>query len=329
VLRAPPKLQFKPDELYSVPTRDGSSIALGRYHPRGETRFSHPVILGHSLATNRFNLDFDETYSLARFLARRGFETWVLELRGHGLAGSAVGSSFDCEAMFDVEAALKTVVSTGPKKVCWVGHSRGGLLAYAHLARFPSAPIAAIAAIASPVAFSLAPLAQTLVQLVSPMLQLPVWPLAFGARLAAPFGLPPKPVGPFLLNKSNVERRVIHQSLRDVVCDVPGGVGRQFARWVGTGAFDGEDGFDYRNNMQHLTVPILTLTGAADALVPLDAARVAHLTSGPVESRVLGLEHGFSADYGHGDLVLGRRAPTEVFPLIFDFFLRHTKAPDG
>ena len=61
-VRLPPPLVFAPDQLFRVGTDDGSAIALGRYHPRGEARFVEPVILGHSLGTNRFNLDFDERY---------------------------------------------------------------------------------------------------------------------------------------------------------------------------------------------------------------------------------------------------------------------------
>src|SRR5689334_4166748 len=81
------RLQFQPDELYRSPTDDGSAIALGRYLPRERRRFQQPVVLCHGLGANRFALDFDERHSLARYLARRGFETWVLELRGRGLAG--------------------------------------------------------------------------------------------------------------------------------------------------------------------------------------------------------------------------------------------------
>ena len=84
-------LPFKPDELYRVPTDDGAAIALGRYHAREARRYAEPVILCHGLGANRFHMDFDEHYSLARYLARAGFETWVLELRGRGLAGAVRG----------------------------------------------------------------------------------------------------------------------------------------------------------------------------------------------------------------------------------------------
>lgn len=315
-LRSVPALRFEPDQLYRVPTADGSAIALGRYHPRGPRRFAQPVILGHSLATNRFNLDFDERYSVARFLARRGFEAWVLEVRGHGLGGSAVGATFDTEAEHDVAAALQAVTSTGSDGVLWVGHSRGGLLAYAHLARNPSAPIHAIVTLGTPLTFAEQPGVQRFVGALGPTLKLPVFPLQLGAK-AWPLGLPPDPIGKYLLRGANVDPVVVRQALTYVVADIAGGVGRQFARWVRTGAFDGEDGFDYRAGMKAIAAPVLAIAGAKDFLVPASTShRVQQLVSGPVET--------FSAhDYGHGDLVLGRHAPEDIFPRIAEFLERH------
>lgn len=322
-LRPVPALRFEPDQLYRVPTADGSAIALGRYHPRGPRRFAEAVILGHSLATNRFNLDFDERYSVARILARRGFETWVLEVRGHGLGGSAHGATFDTEAEHDVAAALGAVTSTGSPGVLWVGHSRGGLLAYAHLARNPSAPIRAIATLGSPLTFAEQPGIQRFVSSIGPTLRLPKLPLQLGAK-AWPLGLPPNPVGRYLLREDNVDPVVIRQSLAYVVADISGGVGRQFARWVRTGAFDGEDGFDYRANMKAIHAPLLAIAGEHDLLVPPSTAhRVKQLVSGPVEIVSASRREGFSTDYGHGDLVLGRRAPDEIAPRIAEFFERH------
>lgn len=323
-IRLAPKLTFKPDELYRVPTADGSAIALGRYHPREQRRFVEPVILGHSLGTNRFNLDFDERYSLARALARRGFETWVLELRGHGLAGSSQGATFDTEAQHDVAAALTAVLSTGPREVTWVGHSRGGLLAYAHLARNPTAPIRAIATLGSPLTFDAQPGVQRFVAALGPSLRLPVIPLQLGGK-AWPLGLPPDPIGKYLLRAENVDPTVIRQAITHVSADIGGGVARQFARWVRTGAFDGEDGFDYRAGLKAITAPVLAMAGALDFLAPARASHlVKTLVSGPVEVITVGLAGGFSADYGHGDLVLGRRAPDEVFPRLIDFLARHS-----
>lgn len=308
-----------------MPTEDGSAIVLGRYRPRGEARFDEPVLLAHSLATNRFNLDFDERYSVAQALARRGFEAWVLELRGHGLGGSGQGSTFDVEASFDVAAALRTIISTGVSRVHWVGHSRGGQLAFAHLARSPTAPIAAIAVLGAPVGFAVQTGLRPFVAALSPAFALESLPLRLGARAAVPVGLPPDPVGKYLLNAENVEPEVIRQALAYAVADLPGGVARQFARWVRTGAFDGDDGFDYRAAMQVIRTPVLSIAGAVDLLAPAAAAHeVASLVRGPVELVTCGVSTGFSADYGHGDLVLGRRAPDEVVPLVAEFLIRHS-----
>ncbi len=320
---APAPLRFKPDELFRVATDDGNAIALGRYRARGGRRFAEPVVLAHSLGTNRFNLDFDERYSVARALAQRGFEAWVLEVRGHGLHGVAAGSTFDVEVAHDVTAALRAVLAAGAPAALWVGHSRGGLLALAHLARFPDAPVRAIATLGAPTAFSSLGV-RRFVRALGPVLGLDTLPLAWPARVAVPWGLPPAPIGPYLLNASNVEPDVIRQALAYVMVDLPGGVARQFARWVRDDAFDGEDGFDYRANLTAIRQPLLTVAGAVDALVPpADAHAAAARVSGPSERVTVGLHQGFSADYGHGDLVLGRRAPEEVVPVVAAFLARH------
>jgi pimeloyl-ACP methyl ester carboxylesterase len=319
-LLAPP-LTFAPDELYRVPTEDGSAVALGRYRPRGDA-LGKSVLLVHSLGTNRFNLDFDERYSVARALARRGFEAWVLELRGHGLAGSAEGSSFDVEATFDVAAALTAITSTGVRTVGWVGHSRGGLLAYAHLGRFPRAPISAVVTLGAPLKFA-SPGLSRFVAAVTPVLHLPTIPLRLLAKAAVPLGLPPDPFGKYFARAENLEPRVMRQAIAHVTADIPQGVARAFARWVRTGVFDGDDGFDYLGALAQCEVPMLAIAGAADWLAPPASAHaLAGLTKGSIECVTVGVATGFTEDYGHGDLVLGRRAPDEVVPLVAEFLAR-------
>jgi predicted alpha/beta hydrolase len=157
------------------------------------------------------------------------------------------------------------------------------------------------------------------------MLKLDVVPLRLAARAASPFGLPPDPVGKYLLRAANTDKAVIGQALRHAVADLPGGVARQFARWVRTGAFDGEDGLDYRAALGLVRAPMLCVAGAKDHLAPAAAVHlVSSFVKGPVECVTAGVAHGFSADYGHGDLVLGRRAPDEIVPVIADFLARHS-----
>jgi predicted alpha/beta hydrolase len=324
------ELQWKPDDVYRVTTADGATIALGRYNPRGPRRFAEGVVLAHGVAANRFDLDFDARYSLAQLLARRGFETWVLELRGRGVAGKPIDANFDEEAEHDVGAALKTVLSTGSPQVLWVGHSKGGLLAYAHLAKNPQAPIKAIAALGTPATFPEHKMVNAFLEYVQPFLSLTSIPLRLPAMAGAPIGLPPGPIAGYLANADNMDPLVVRQAIYNVTANIPGGVARQFARWVRHNRFDSEDGFDYRKGMKAIRAPMLLVAGEKDLLAPVSSVRAAiDFTGGPTEFLRLNKQNGFSADYGHGDLMLGRNAPDEVFPRVAEFLEKHASPSTG
>ncbi|MHB8872100.1 MAG: alpha/beta fold hydrolase [Myxococcaceae bacterium] len=314
-------LPYRPDELYRVPTDDGDTISLGRYNPRDERRFLEPVVLCHGLGANRFDLDFDEKHSLARHLARRGFETWVIELRGRGLAGPARACTFDDQAEHDVGAALRAICSTGAAGVSWVGHSKGGLVMYAHLARHPEAPVRALVTIGSPVSFTVQPGLKRFITTVAPALTLDVIPIAKVGKSLARLGPPPAALSRYLMRAANVDPDTLKRALANLPADIAGGVARQFARWISLGTFDSMDGsIDYREGLRKITAPVLLIAGSRDLLAPPHSvSKAKELLSGSVKMVVAGKRSGFHEDYGHGDLVLGRRAPHEVFPLIEHF----------
>jgi pimeloyl-ACP methyl ester carboxylesterase len=312
------KLPWNPDSLHRSPTADGAHVALGRYHARGQRRFHEPVVLCHGLGANRYDLDFDERYSLARHLAAKGFETWVLELRGRGHASAPARTNFDAQAEHDVRAALGTVLATGAKRAFWVGHSKGGLAALAHLARNPSAPIAGVAALGSSVAMTPDKGLQRAAALAGPAIAaLPFIPLRLMTRVATLTGLPPEPIGSYLVNAHNLEPRVVRQAIYNVSADVSSGVAAQFARWVRTGRFDADDGFDYFAGLKHVRQPVLLIAGSHDKLAtPAGVLRARDVLAGPVETFV-------AQGYGHGDLTVGKNAPEEIYPRVAAFLERH------
>jgi pimeloyl-ACP methyl ester carboxylesterase len=118
----------------------------------------------------------------------------------------------------------------------------------------------------------------------------------------------------------NTDPAVYRRLLANGVSDIPGGVARQFARWIAEGRWSGEDGFDYGQGLSGVRAPTLLVAGSRDARAPASAmAPALKVLGGPSELVVAGRGHGFGADYGHADLPLGRRSPEEIFPLVGRF----------
>ena len=316
------RLEFRPDELHRICTADACYVALGRYLPRERRRFAEPVILCHGLGANRFTWDFNERYSLARRLAERGFEAWILELRGRSASGPASRISFDLQAEHDVAAALRTVLfATGAKEVTWVGHSKGGLVALAHLARNPSAPIRAIATLGTPLTFTVQKGLKPFAKLIRPAAMLaPAVPISALAKLALVVP-PPHWFMRYLIHPENLDADVRRRALMNVGSDVSGGVGRQFLQWIATGRWTSEGGdVDYDKALEATRVPALMIAGTHDLLAPPESMSCARgRYGGPLELLVAGRAEGHREDYGHGDLVLGRHAPEELYPRVLEF----------
>jgi pimeloyl-ACP methyl ester carboxylesterase len=100
----------------------------------------------------------------------------------------------------------------------------------------------------------------------------------------------------------------------------------QFQDWILHDAFRSADGTtDYRVGMQRLGIPTLTIGGTHDRLAPADLVRAAHelLGSPDKELALFGCGEGHRQNYGHGDLLFGEGAPTEVYPRILQWLQAH------
>ncbi|MBI4514295.1 MAG: alpha/beta fold hydrolase [Deltaproteobacteria bacterium] len=311
-------------------TADAWDIALHRY--RGQRRDLPPLIICPGYACNRHFVDFDERYSLARFCARRGFDTWVLELRGRGYSeavfgGGSRGWNFDDLVRFDVPAAIAYVRGRcEERRPVWIGHSMGGMVVYAALGQDPELgkSLSGLVTIASPVGFPAvaSPLARGLGSL---LLALPL-PQRLPQRsvlvalwsVMAHSGRFPE-VG---MNRRNLDQAAFGRALPLFMCNVARAKVQQFTRWSLTGQFRSNDGAtDYRANLSRITTAALIIAGAADQLAPPETVGLAFDRLGSAEKlyREFARRQQDSADYGHVDLIFGRRAPEEVFPTISDW----------
>jgi pimeloyl-ACP methyl ester carboxylesterase len=309
------------DETIFAETADGWRLALARRRPRGAPR-GPPVVLCHGIATNHVCMDFGlERWSLSAHLARAGFDCFALDLRGHGAsrparAGAPRTWTFDDYVRLDVPAALDAVrAATGSPRVAWVGHSQGGLIGMAACALYPDR-VAALASLGAPVYFD----AQDPLKLFARLGFLFSGRLnRFLARCLAPLsGLWHPPVSEVAINGRNVTRPVYRRMLANVIENISPGVLRQFGRWIANDTFDALDGsVDYRAALARCTQPALLVAAAADRIAPPPVVeRAGRAWGGSAEVWVVGVASSACCDYGHSDLLFGRNAPEEVFPII-------------
>jgi pimeloyl-ACP methyl ester carboxylesterase len=311
------------DETVLATTADGWRLALARRRPRGPAR-PLPVLLLHGLAVNRLFMDFGEPrHSLSAHLAAAGFDCFALDLRGHGGSRRGPGGrwTFDDYLRLDLPAALEAVrAATGSPRALLVGHSQGALLALAGAGLHPDR-VAAAVAMAGPTHVAVR---RELLFFARAAFRFRRFTRIF-ARMTAPFAglLPPGPLDASI-DTRNVERPVLRRLMANAVERVPTGVALQFRWWIRQDLFRSLDGaVDYRAGLSRSTQPALFLAGEGDALAPPEIVRAGYEAwGGPKDWVLAARKAGFSADYGHGDLVFGRRAPEEIYPRISDWLGR-------
>lgn len=325
-------------EAVAITADDGWPLALQHYAARGPAVAPWPLILCHGVVTNAYSMDLDDEHSLARWLAGRGFDVWLLDLRGHGdsgkpgLFGSLPGRwSFDDYVDRDVPAAIAAVrARTGAARVAWVGHSMGGMVAYAHLGRAAGrgddGGVARLATLGSPASFAeLSPTMRELGGLAAPDL-LPLVPLASPTLLLLPFaGRTYGPLERMTFADGNLEPDVWRAFLGRGVDDESTRLADEFRGWIHKGRWTSpRDGFDFEAGLARLTAPLLVVAGAADSIAARGQVRRGHDGAGSAEKTwaVIGRQSGGVTDYGHMDLLLGPRAAREVFPVIETFLRR-------
>jgi pimeloyl-ACP methyl ester carboxylesterase len=323
-LRLPPR----EDELLFARTRDGWDLALGRCRPAAPGRLP-PVLLVHGIAMNRQAFEFGlDRYALADHLARAGFDCFSLDLRGHGASRRRPGVrrqpwNLDTYLAHDLPAALDAIrEATGAERVLYVGHSQGAILGMAACALHPER-IAAAVLLAGPAHFDVQEQLRKLVRLEI-ALRGPATRIV--ARMLAPFSgyWHPRPAE-LALNLRNVEPRVYRRLLANAIENLPAGVVHQFATFIQEDSFRSMDGtVDYRAALEGCRQPALFIAAEKDGLAPPAVVQAAHRRWGGPKQYVV-----FEREYGHTDLLLGRRAPEVVHPVIRDFLLAHSRAAEG
>ena len=272
---------------HSVTMPQGGCISLYQVSPASDSHpKSKPLLVTHGTISNG-----QSVWPLAEHLAAAGFDCWVLEWGGHGKSEVAhKHQTFESPALYDVPVAIDTVLRVSKQnQLYWVSHSGGGHLPLMHLAHFPEqenkiAGLVSIGAQATHGALT----------------------LRHKARAAALWAITHLcGVTPKALAAVGTEGE-------------PSKLLAQWAVWNLRQRWSGKSGIDYLKSLSSRTLPAFIIAGSKDEIAPAAGCRVFfdHLSSDDKQWLECGRTAGFSKDYNHGQLVMGRAAKEEIFPKI-------------
>lgn len=274
------------------------------------------VVLVHGFAQNRYTWHLSRR-SLSAWLASEGFDTWNLELPGHGNSRSPAGSPAFAEYVADI----RRVAEVMGEPAFWVGHSLGGAVAYAAATVVPMRGVIGIGALFR---FAQANLALKALCSFSGMMEgrrllgaLNVRTNLAGRLLARLYGITDIAGYAFPISgwaPGSIEEDLLAERLRTGFDWTSANVWFDMARWGVSGRFDYEDAWGTTD------VPLLVLGGDLDHLMLPEDARTAYDLSGSTD-RTWHLfdDYTTGVHWGHLDLIVGHAAPRFVWPMLRDW----------
>ncbi len=320
-------------------TQDGWKLALYHKSPENMGSPMGPVLLVHGLGANRYNMDAPvHEINFAEYLRARGHDVWVAELRGAGRS-RYIGKfwkkrkayNFNDIVFQDVPALIhKVLEETGASQVHWVGHSLGGMLAYASMINGRSDLFKSVVTVGSPgISASQHPLLDVLFPLRG-ILKLKKWaPYRPASLVGKLFPRITKRIAcPALANHSLMDHKDVSALVSVALSPVSTKLVQQFADWYSLSKEQSDAGHqgDYWKNLDKIDRPTMFVAGAADKLVPVENVEEVYNCIQTEDKKLLvcSKENGFAGDYGHIDLLLARSARYEIYPEIASWIESHS-----
>lgn len=358
---AGPEARKPNGEPVVVKTADGWTLVAHRYKPTGRPRpGALPVILCHGLTYNASFWDLDPSCSFAQYLAGLGFDVWAVSLRGCGLSQKWVWS-LDNAPEVVIEGALRRMTHgkptatgfatidpryanwtmddhiaqdlpafvrmvrrhTGAPAVAWVGHSMGGIVALACLARYENPGIGCLVTVGSQVTM---PEGQVARQLLTEMLQTRRKQLTGGLGRQEIMDQTKTSVQNLFFNEQNVDPKV-YAALSGPATDIPAiGLMEQYMVLSNRGVLmDAKGQFNYARAIGNIKVPIFISCGEQDNFAPPNVQRFLydHVGSKDKTLHVFGRSKGLSVDAGHDDALVGLNSKATSYPVIAKWLASH------
>lgn len=309
-------------EDYRVSSRDGVELHLRRVPPRGSSP-GRPTLLFHGLGANHRAFHFPGR-SLAEWLAGRGHDVWLPELRGHGRSSfDGYDWRIDDYLEHDIPAILDFVLErTDAGAVNWVGHSMGGVLLLSFGILDSEDRIGRGVTVGSALDYRVGKTGfrglLALRPLLSKFVALPYGTLVH--LLAPAMGRGPGLLEAFNVWPENIEDDVVRRIHAQCFHTIPVSLLESLATTFEETGLRLDSGFEFLEHAPRLDFPVRLVAGSRDEQVDIPAVeRTAELIGDNASVALYGRPYGQPEDYGHFDLLLGRRAPDETWPDIAAF----------
>lgn len=284
----------------AIRTSDGAAVYLYRYLPAGGGSGTRPVLLVPELGFSRAVFDARDA-GLARFLQRKGRDTFVLEPRGHGQSAAPEGWRLADIVAEDLPAAVLEIQKLREGPIDLVAYGYGGALALAATARELKGRVGRVVALSTPVAAEL-PNAATRSLL----------------ERAAAFG---EDAGAFelLFARGGLFHRGVLSKVRDETRSLGPTASRELLGWMESGELELSDE-PLTSRLRRYDRPTLLVMALADNFAhPEFASPLRDLAPSLVRVKLLSKLYLLREDYAHVSLVQGTGAPSDVFAPALEF----------
>lgn len=291
---------------YHLPLAGGGTLHLRRFY----TDVAGPVVfMLHGSVENGGIFYSKSMKGLAPYLAHKGMDVYVADLRGRGQSRphiSARSRNTQLQAICEEIPAFldKIELLRGPVPVHAVAHSWGGVMLLAYLCRFPQRHFASMVFLGTKRSIS--------VWNWERLFKVDIFWKLVGELAVRIKGFYPARA---LRAGSDDESAQVYRDCRTWVSDT--------RHWI-----DPTDGFDYLQALKKAQniCPTLYMTGVAEKFFghPTDVQRLMAEVGNPRdEFRLLSKANGNLRDYGHIDICTYKRAPDDHFREILAWIQRH------
>ncbi|QYJ77172.1 alpha/beta fold hydrolase [Shewanella sp. FJAT-52076] len=286
---------------------DGGQLHLRHISPASPSTARSPLLMLHGAMSNGRVFYSDSGRGLASFLARQGFEVYVLDTAGRGLSTPKLSKGIDPGQGKVIREQLPLVQAFILERhpltqgVHWCGHSWGGVLMASSLVRYPDMA----ARVRSLLTFGSKRTIRTR--------SLKKWWMVdmFWNRLAPAIATQRGylPADSLKLGMDNESIRSLSESID----------------WVRGDWIDHDDGFDYANAARANGLPpAWFIAGARDTVLgnPSDVKdMMAECCAADARYTLLSRESGYRHDYDHAGMLTHLDAPSDHFIQVADWLL--------